>query len=152
MPLPHRVNNPQSASCRGSALRGYSFWGLHQTFTHRYGPRTRSPRQTRLCQQPSPKGSPASVLLKLCGCELLPLLDFHLMDRPWKPPGITQLPWHRGISSGAGPLAANFVQHIPCHCPGISNFRPKIRKPQQSASSTGPPEQLALHDKLVHLT
>jgi hypothetical protein len=62
--------------------------GLYWAFTHRCGPRTRSPRQAGLCRWASPTGSPSPAPPKLCGFDLLALRDFHLTD-PWEPPGIT---------------------------------------------------------------
>jgi hypothetical protein len=97
-PLPRRAVPPQIAFgvayclrryLAGSASGAYRFRGLVRTFTRRCGPRPCSPRQAGLCRWASPPGFPMSVPPKLCGFDLLPLQDFHLMVS-WVPPGITK--------------------------------------------------------------
>ncbi len=97
-PLPRRAAPPQIAFGFACCLRRYlassapgafRFRGLVRTFTRRCGPRPCSPRQAGLCRWASPPGFPFSAPPKLCGFDLLPLQDFHLMVS-WVPPGITR--------------------------------------------------------------
>jgi hypothetical protein len=97
-PSPRRAAPPQIAFGFACCLRRYlassapgafRFRGLVRTFTRRCGPRTCSPRHAGLCRWASPPGFPMSAPPKLCGFDLLPPRDFHLMAS-WVPPGITR--------------------------------------------------------------
>ncbi len=107
-PLPRRAVPPQIAFGVTYCLRPYlassapgfsASRGLVQTFTRRCGPRPCSPRHAGLCRWASPPGFPMSAPPKLCGFDLLPLRDFHLMVS-WVPPGITKpLQLSKAVSS-----------------------------------------------------
>jgi hypothetical protein len=79
----------------------------------------------RLCRWASPPGSPTTAPPKLCGFDLLPLQDFHLMD-PWVPPGITN--FSEGLRLSAPrqtrpehPLRPSTQVRLLTHAPSIHN-------------------------------